>query len=327
MSTDNTYGEDYYSNPVSNLEYTKTLQDFDINQFIYDAGTLGKTPTPDLQKPLVTRAYSLPFVYEGNNVITDTFISQSLSINPLQGMDTPQYFPEPGYLISFMVACNDPLFALKVFIRGIDNTGYSVADFSMQKMAALGLGMTQGEAEEIIYTDEGQSSRDVSGQPSTERPYLQRYKHLPTGTETDYDKYKGTLDDKWIVAAYNPKLYPKFNSLYFDIYNGNQSGARLVHYMEIKRLIIIQDNASKDKPQLSHNILSVDPQTVVDNIQKQSKLTKVTTPLFNKINTSMYSLDKSQQQNKELFGTVMDSNEDMFNSLMKTRFQRKTKLH
>lgn len=332
MSSYPEYGTDYYDNPITNRDYSKTTGDFDLNKFIADLNDTITDSNPLQQPSIISQSKSPPFLYEGENVITETFVMQSLSINPLQGMDTPQYFSEAGYLISFLVACNDPLFALKVYIKGVDNTGYAVADYSMQKMAVLGLGMTQGEAEEVIFTEEGQSSRDISGTPSTERPYLQRYKHLPTGTETDYEKYKGTFDDVWIVAAYNPKLYPKFTSLYFDVYNGNPQGSRMIHYLEIKRLIISPDISSSSPPDLTKTIMSVNPDNIIPAIQqyqKKSVLKKVDTPLFaNKpTSTSMYSVDINQQQNqKDLYGTVLDSNEKLFNEYMRGRLQKVSRL-
>ena len=187
-SESNIFGEEYYSNPFTNTEYSKTLKDLNVDQFIYNLAANSDKTTSG--KSLVASSKSIPMNYEGKNVIVESIIMQNLSVESLQGMEAPQYFTEPGYLISFLVAANDPLMALKIYAKGQGETGYSVADYSFRKMAMLGLGMTLGEAEELIYTEEGQTARDISGIPSLEHPYIKRYKHLPSGTETDYEKYK-----------------------------------------------------------------------------------------------------------------------------------------
>lgn len=341
-SETDSYGADYYANPFTNPEYTQTLKDLNVDQFIYDLVTKSADSNSS-GKSLVASSKSIPMIYEGHTVIVESIVIQNLSVAALQGMETPQYFSEPGYLLSFLVAANDPLIALKIFAKGQGETGYSVADYSFRKMAMLGLGMTLGEAEELVYTEEGQTSRDLSGIPSTEHPYIKRYKHLPSGTETDYEVYKGTEDDCWMVAAYNPKLPAQFNTLFFDIYNGNATGPRLIHYLEIKRLIIVADKIQDDVPPYSHSILSL-PQTsnpLADTplmtdapppppptttvTSSYAKLKRVdTNPFITKPTANIYSINK-EQQNTNLFKDIMDANNDMFNDYVNAHFQEKKK--
>lgn len=338
------YGEDYYSNPFTNTEYEKTLHDLNVDKFIYDLAA--KDGQAKSGKSMVATGKSPPFIYDGHTVIRDYILIQNLSIDSLQGMQSPQYLPEPGYLISFHFATNDPQMSLKVYAKGHGETGFSIADYSMQKMAMLGLGMTQGEAEEIVYTTEGQTSRDISGKPSDENPYLVRYKHLPTGTETDYNVYKGTSDDAWIVASYAPKIPPKFTTLFFDVFNGNSTGARLVHYLEIKRLIIETNKAEDKVPPYSESILSLPlgggggisnntgellplPAAAQSNyVRKVSGKLKRKSDmdlLYNSRGNNMYSITKEQQQTP-LFKDIMEQNHEIFNELIKSKFQEARRL-
>lgn len=272
-SDNNTYGEDYYNSPLTNLDYTETTGNFNISEFLYNLTKTGGASTP-----LVSAAQNITSMHDGHTVITDVVEISNLSIDALAGMDAPQYFAEPGYLVSFRLAVNDPLMSLKVQAKGYGENSYTIADYSMRKMAILGLGMTLGEAEEPVFTDEGETSRDVSGQPSTEYPWLVRYKHLPTGKETDYEKYKSTDDDIWIVAAYTPKVYPKFNSLFFDIFNGNSSGPRMIHHLQIKRYIIMDTKKMIDTPDHTKSVLNVDTNQLIANLLKQDTGGEVTAP-------------------------------------------------
>lgn len=330
-SDTDTYGADYYSEPFTNTEYSKTLQSLNVDRFIYDLINKNADAQKN-NKPLISSAKSLPFKYEGYTVLRDITLIQNLSVSPGQGMDTPQDFTEPGYLISFRVAVNDPTMALKVYAKGQGETGFTIADYSMQKMAALGMGMTLGEAEEPIYNDEGVTSRDVSGLPSTDNPYLVRYKHLPTGIETDYEKYKGTFDDIWIVAAYSPKIIPMFNSLFFDIYNSDPVGTRLIHYLEINRLVIIQDRMEDKVPPYNKSILSLPlpPETptveTATSSYTKGTLKKITTnPFLTNPSKNIYSIDK-ESQHDPLFKDIMDVNHEMFEDLLKYKIQEAKRL-
>lgn len=346
-SESNIFGEEYYSNPFTNTEYSKTLKDLNVDQFIYNLAANSDKANATAGKSLVASSKSIPMNYEGKNVIVESITMQNLSVESLQGMEAPQYFTEPGYLISFLVATNDPLMALKIYAKGQGETGYSVADYSFRKMAMLGLGMTLGEAEELIYTEEGQTSRDISGTPSLEHPYLKRYKHLPSGEETDYEKYKGTENDTWIVAAYTPKLYPQFNTLFFDIYNGNETGPRLIHYLEIKRLIIVLDKVVPEVPPYNQSVLSLTqptttpltaedlttpidtslietpPVSVATSSYASKKMRRIDGNSFmSKPSANIYSINK-QQQDTKLFKDIMDVNHQMFNDMIAARFASK----
>ncbi len=267
-TSENVYGEEFYGNPFTNPEYEKTTGEINVDKLLYNL-----VIDPTNSKPVVNSYQSLPYIYEGHSVITDVFEVQNLAVDSMVGLQAPQYYSEPGYLVSFILAVNDPLMALKVFVKGLGENGYNLADYSMRKMAMLGLGMTLGEAEEPIYTVEGQTSRDLSGQPSLEYPYLMRWKDLPTGTETDYEVYKGTESDAWIVAGYTPKIYPKFNSMYFDVYNSNPEGTRLIHYLQIKRFIIMDVKSILNKPDYSKSVLSLNPSEIVNNLIKEGQPT------------------------------------------------------
>lgn len=337
---DSVYGTNFYSNPLTNPEYAKTLKDMNVDQFIYDLIAKSDTST---NKPLISSIKSKPHYYEGNKVITESILIQNLQVDSLKGMTAPQYFSEPGYLCSFLLAVNDPLMSIEVFVRGQDESGYSLANYSIRKMAMLGMGMTLGEAEELIYTDEGQTSRDISGHTSAEHPYIARYKHLPTGTETDYEKYKGTEDDAWCVISFEPKDYVQFNTLFFDIYNANSTGARLIHYLEIRRFIIITDKMADTVPPYNKSLLSLPPLSTADVVPAVTPLDPVSpptvsssytkrtmrkldeNPMFVNVKNGMYSINKDQQDN-QLFKDIVDTNHQMFNELLGARFKKAKRL-
>ena len=355
-----TYGEDYYANPLTNVEYEKTTHEVNIDKLLYN---IASDPA---SKPLVQSVQSLPFIYEGHNVITDVFTVQNLSLDSLTGLSAPEYYSEPGYLVSFRLEGNDPNMGVKVFVKGMGENSYTLADYSFEQMALHGLGMTHGEATETFFTSEGETSRDISGQPSTEYPYLIRYKHLPTGTETNYEVYKGSKDDRWFVAAFTPKLYPKFNTLFFDVYNGNPTGARMIHYLEVKRLIIMDNRVSQPNvPDYSKSVLSLNPNDLIQNLIKTGNVdpqtlldsTAIPPPPIEQIpataaanytlkrkkgtmkksdgnilfsnnqqnNGSLYSLTPEQQKNQYM-RPVMDENLAIYNEIMRANTQRISRL-
>lgn len=353
-SDSNIYGEDYYNNPLTNDDYTETTGELNIDKLLYSIANPN-----DAQTPLIAQSQMVTSVFEGHVVITDVFEAQNLSIDALAGMDAPQYYAEPGYLVSFRLAVNDPLMALKVQAKGYGENSYTIADYSMRKMAILGLGMTLGEAEEVIFTDEGETSRDLSGAPSTEYPYLVRYKHLPTGTETDYELYKGTDNDVWIVAQYTPKVYPKFSSLFFDIFNGNPTGPRLIHNLQIKRYIIMDTKKMLEKPDLTKSVLGIDTNKLLTDLLKEDKIVPdvdtplpISQPVISEVPTptvtsnytlrrkngvmrkvpvslkkpkSLVSIPKEQQQNP-LFKDAIADEVQAYNTLMRQNYRNMRRL-
>ena len=317
--------------------------------------------SPQGSTPLVQSAQSLPFFYEGHNVITDIFRAQGLSLDALTGLTAPQYYAEPGYLISFRLAANDENMGVKAFVKGMGDNSYTLADYTFRQMASLGLGMTLGEAEETYFTEEGETSRDLSGRTSDEYPFLVRYKHLPTGTEPDYEMYKGTLDDKYMVMEYTPRQPPKFNTLFFDVYNGNSSGTRLIHELTIKRYIIMDNKIStSNTPDFSKSILNIKTDDLIQNMlatgkadvsnaiapntmmeeqvaplaaanytlrKKKGVMQKSANPniFYNSKTGSLYSLNPEQQK-KEYLKSVMNTNEEIYGEIMRANNQRISKL-
>lgn len=175
---------------------------------------------------------------QGRIVKTATFQGSLIEIPQNMGMNGYQDYYEEGRLVSFSIACNDPDMIPIVFIENSVGSRDKINELSYREAVTLGRGMTLGEATStIVVKDIGKTSRDISGQRHKIFPYVSRYKGTFTGTETDYSKIKGTVDDKYFVMNYEPNEYIPYKRLYIDVYNGSTDGNRMVHRIEVKRLI------------------------------------------------------------------------------------------
>ncbi|MFI5407508.1 MAG: hypothetical protein ACHQ1D_13470, partial [Nitrososphaerales archaeon] len=86
-SGDNSYGEEYYGNPFTNVDYTETTGEINIDKLLYNVVSEGAA-----NKPLVNSYQSLPNVYDGYSVITDVFEVRNLAVDALIGLSAPQYY-------------------------------------------------------------------------------------------------------------------------------------------------------------------------------------------------------------------------------------------
>ena len=183
---------------------------------------------------------------QGRIVKNATFLGSLIEIPQNQGMNGYQDYYEEGRLVSFSITCNDPDMIPIVFVENTAGSRNIINDLSYREAVILGRGMTLGEALSTTKLQNiGSTSRDISGQRHLIFPYVARFKNTFTGTETDYATIKGTADDKYFVMNYEPVEYIPYRRLYIDVFNGSSDGTRMIHRIEVKRLIYEDPNQFK----------------------------------------------------------------------------------
>jgi hypothetical protein len=116
-----------------------------------------------------------------------------------------------------------------------------INDLSFKESVMHGRGMSFGEASSTVQVKgEGTTSRDVSGRLLNYFPSVVIYKSTFTGTNTNYEEIKNTIDDQRYVMHFEPIIPIPYKRLYFDVFNNSMAGTRLVSRLEIKRLIYIE---------------------------------------------------------------------------------------
>lgn len=268
-------GDDYYLNPLVNTNLSEKIDKDDtldkmIESLEGDTSVLNSSSKEDdsktSQSPITSKevlnALGIgtgvsgisnyvgdPYVDpQGRTVKNATFLGTLIEIPQNQGMNGYQDYYEEGRLVSFSITCNDPDMIPIVFIENTSGSRNVINDLSYREAVTLGRGMTLGEALSTTYLkDTGKTSRDISGQRHLVFPYVARFKNTFTGVETDYSKIKGTVDDKYYVMNYEPMEYIPYRRLYIDVFNGSQDGNRMVHRIEVKRLIYEDPNLSSGK--------------------------------------------------------------------------------
>lgn len=199
--------------------------------------------------PLPTFAQDV--TYEGRNAERRTTQQNSLNLGVGKQYTYPVDEVGEGVLLNFTVAANDENIAVDCFIYDEEGRENPITDRTMLQVAMLGRGMTVGEAHAIDDTD---TSLDKGGTPSTDYPYLQRYKNTPTGTETEYTIYRGTINDKWIVLTYQPIVKERYSRLYFNVRNTSTEGDRMIHHMSIQRIKFVDLLARPVDEDLTHEL-------------------------------------------------------------------------
>lgn len=260
-------GDDYYLNPLVNRNLSTRLDpDTSLDKMMAkildnpsiltdttnDFADIEKTSSSNLTSKEMLKMLGLgsgisgssnyvgdPYVDpQGRIVKNATFLGSLIEIPQNMGMNGYQDYYEEGRLISFSITCNDPDMIPIVFIENTAGSRNIINDLSYREAVTLGRGMTLGEAlSTTVIRNIGQTSRDISGQRHLIFPYVARFKNTFTGVETDYSKIKGTADDKYFVMNYEPVEYIPYRRLYIDVFNGSADGNRMIHRIEVKRLI------------------------------------------------------------------------------------------
>jgi hypothetical protein len=170
--------------------------------------------------------------------------SKGVPISANRRWDNPISYEETGYILGWLIAVNDPQMKVTFKIEGEDRTEIILHDHTMEETASLGLGMTYGEFYSMNPVGGG-TSRDIRGSKHSTRPFLSRAKTTFTGTETNYDLIKGTVDDKWIVLQFDPELPRKYYALTLDVENTLGEGDRLIHEIFVDRMVVISQYATQ----------------------------------------------------------------------------------
>lgn len=222
-------------------------------------------------------SYGDPFYHEGRLVRYTRYFAINMEVAQNQSMTGYQDYYEDGRLVAFSISCNDHDMIPIVFIENSAGSKDIINDLSYKEAVVLGRGMTFGEATSQVRTPQGFTSRDISGQRSTVFPYVSRYKDTFSGTNTEYEQIKGTIDDKYYVMEYQPDLWVPYKRLYIDVYNGSTSGTRLIHRMEIKRLVYITSDQVDEynKQDTEFTKLNKALQSIYDKINGKPKETPV----------------------------------------------------
>lgn len=288
--------EEYYLNPLISDPYSIIGDDDPIDKMLKALETQGGgsiadsefTMTPEQKQVLemlginpgdVKKASTImassgdPFFYEGRLVRYTRFFLQNVEVVQNQSMTGYQDYYEEGRLVAFSIACNDSDMIPIVFVENSAGSKDIINDLSYKEAVTYARGMTYGEATSVVGFREGATSRDVSGQRHTTFPYVARYKDTFTGTVTEYDAIKGTIDDKFYVMNYEPELYIPYRRLYVDVFNASTGGNRLIHRLEIKRLVYITEDqvAEFSKSETEFTKLNKALQTIYEKINGKPK--------------------------------------------------------
>ena len=238
-----------------------------------------------------------PFVFEGRLVKYSSTIIENVDVP--QNAEMPGFIDlyEEGRLMAFSVTCNDSSMIPVCKVQNDQGSENNINDLSFLECVNHGRGMTYSEATSTIKVNGLVQSRDVSGQTMTAFPYVARFKDTVTGNFTNYEDYKGTVNDKFYVMKYEPTIYPPYRRLYFNVINNSELGARSVNRLEIKRLIYVEQQKATDIPDLS-----------TDFTQLDSEIEKLSNSMIsgnNIPNLASYA-SSNQQSSEELFREFLE---------------------
>ena len=258
--------DDYYLNPLirdtldifGDHTLTKMLKGLDQAD-----GSIPDAPVPKeladilglktTDKTQTISSISDPFysATEGKFVRFGRYYITNIEVPQNQSMSGYQDYYEDGRLMGFSISCNDADMIPVVFVENAVGSKDIINDLSFKEATIHGRGMTYGEATSVVRLTEGNTTRDVVGQKSSLFPYVARYKDTFTGTDVEYENIKGTIYDKYYTMNFEPDVFVPYKRLYFDVFNGSGNGIRLIHRLEIKRLIITniddyESNVGKD---------------------------------------------------------------------------------
>lgn len=186
-----------------------------------------------LSQVLQTQSVSDVFPFQGRLARRVDIQTNRINVNAHSRWDYEIDIAEQGVLIGFSIAVNDPLLAVDCSVFSSDGSETIVTTQTMREQVILGRGMTLGEAE---ATRPDGTSLDKRGTPHSIKPYVSRYKHTFTGEETDYEKIKGTEDDRWIVLEYAPVIRENYHRIFLSVRNTNETGNRMIHYLSLSRI-------------------------------------------------------------------------------------------
>lgn len=202
--------------PVEDLELNPELKSVEIE-------------TPE-QKPKITESSRYTY-FRGKLCRYSQIKTSKFTINAQDFWDYPLSYDKRGLLHHFQISVNDEDMKVIVKLFDFQNNEFELNYKTMKELSMIGRGLTSGEANANAPSE---SSLDKSGQVHPTMPYLARYKNGLTGTETVYENYVGTFDDRWITLAYYPIEPLEFNRLEIDIQNTRTDGApRYVHEVEL----------------------------------------------------------------------------------------------
>lgn len=243
-----------------------------------------------------------PFVFEGRLVKYSSTIIENVDIP--QNAEMPGYIDlyEEGRLMAFSVTCNDSNMIPVCKVQNDQGSENNINDLSFLDCVNHGRGMTYSEATSTIKVNGLVQSRDVSGQTMTAFPYVARFKDTVTGNFTNYDDYKGTVNDKFYVMKYEPTIYPPYRRLYFNVINNSVLGTRNVNRLEIKRLIYVEQQQVTDIPDLSTDFTQLDSEIekLSNSMMRGSSRNNIPN------NIASYATSNQQQSSEELFKEFLE---------------------
>ncbi len=246
---DDYYDGTYYSTDNYLVNTTRVLRDFSLDNILSGENPGAILDAANPNKPFAYSALSDPFIHNGQVAQAAVEILNKVNIDANSGIASPFNYTENGEIESFEVAVNDPAIRIECVIENSLAQSEIINNYTMRELVIKGRGMTLGEAESTFDEEEGPTSRDISGAKSDVFPYVARYKNTATGQETNYDVYKGTEFDKWIIIRYEPRYRKPYSRLFFNIFNTSSEGSRIIHSLELRRIIYtdtVADNATHD---------------------------------------------------------------------------------
>lgn len=245
--------------PVDDIGLATSPTDVDINK-----------PDTEQEQPKQPITQSSSYTYfQGRPVRYSQVITSKFTINAGSSWDYPIIEDRKGILHHFVVAVNDEDMRVTVTYKDFDNNEFKLNYRTMKELSLIGRGITHGESQAAGGDDQ---SFDKSGFVHQTLPYLSRYKNTASGSDAEYDSYKGTDDDRWIALAFYPTNPLEFNSFKLDIENTRTDGqARFVHEVEAFIMYPLDDYPSigtrviGDPNNIATSIIGQNPQ--VQNIE------------------------------------------------------------
>ena len=202
--------------PVEDLELNPELKSVEVEE-------------PE-QKPKIIESSRYTY-YQGKPCRYSHIRTSKFTINAQSSWDYPLVYDKRGLIHHLQVSVNDEDMKVIIKISDFQNNDYELNYKTMKELSEIGRGLTSGEGNANAPNE---TPLDKSGQIHNTMPYLARYKNGITGTETEYENYVGTFDDRHITLAYNPTEPLEFNRLEIDVENTRIDGqARYVHEVEL----------------------------------------------------------------------------------------------
>lgn len=292
---------DYYTQPLVSKTGGPVRQVSDNNNNNNNPTTVAGVPSSSGPNSFT----SDPFVYEGRLVKYSSTIIENVDIP--QNAEMPGFIDlyEEGRLMAFSVTCNDSNMVPVCKVQNDQGSENNINDLSFLECVNHGRGMTYSEATSTIKVNGLVQSRDVSGQTMTAFPYVARFKDTVTGNFTNYDDYKGTVNDKFYVMKYEPTIYPPYRRLYFNVINNSELGTRNVNRLEIKRLIYVEQQKATDIPDMTTDFTQLDSEIAkLTNSMGGSSGTS-SSPILPNL-ASYASSSSSNQSSEDLFKEFLE---------------------